>query len=72
MLQFLNHILIKQNGTTDNDYFEQMRFAFDVYSSYDKFLLAGDSRKRAEHTEFFGRISCKKFGERRYMFQKYK
>ena len=27
---------------TDTAYFEQMGFALDVYSSYDKFLLAGD------------------------------
>ena len=29
-------------GTTDNDYFEQMGFALHVYSSYGKYLLAGD------------------------------
>ena len=29
-------------GTNDNDYFEQIGFALDVYSNYDKFLLAGD------------------------------
>ena len=29
-------------GLNDNDYFEQIEFALDTYSSYDKFLLAGD------------------------------
>ena len=29
-------------GITDNNYFEQMGFALDVYSNYGKFLLAGD------------------------------
>ena len=29
-------------GTSDIDFFEQMRLAMDVYSNYDKFLLAGD------------------------------
>ena len=29
-------------GTNDYDYFEQIGFALDVYSNYDKFLLAGD------------------------------
>ena len=29
-------------GINDKDYFEQIRFALDVYANYDKFLLAGD------------------------------
>ena len=29
-------------GTTDVDFFEQMGFALDIYSNYDKFLLVGD------------------------------
>ena len=29
-------------GTTDSDFFEQIGLALDVYSNYDKFLLAGD------------------------------
>ena len=29
-------------GTTDIEYFEQISLALDVYSNYDKFLLAGD------------------------------
>ena len=29
-------------GTNDNDFFEQIGFALDIYSNYDKFLLAGD------------------------------
>ena len=29
-------------GTTDIDFFEQIGLALDVYSTFDKFLLAGD------------------------------
>ena len=29
-------------GTTDVDFFEQMGFALDIFSNYDKFLLVGD------------------------------
>ena len=29
-------------GMNDVDYFEQLGLALDVYSGYDKFLLAGD------------------------------
>ncbi|MCH2406025.1 MAG: hypothetical protein MK200_07520, partial [Nitrosopumilus sp.] len=29
-------------GTTNVDFFEQMGLALDVYSGYDKFILAGD------------------------------
>ena len=29
-------------GTSDKDFFEQMGLALDVYSNYDKFVLAGD------------------------------
>ena len=29
-------------GTSDIDYFEQIGFAMDIYSNYDKFLIAGD------------------------------
>ena len=30
-------------ATSDLDFFEQIGLAIDVYSNYDKFLLAGDS-----------------------------
>jgi len=36
------HSTSKEYGTTDPVFFEQMGFALDVYSSYDKFLIAGD------------------------------
>ena len=36
------HSTHPQYGTNDNDYFEQIGLALDVYSNYDKFLLAGD------------------------------
>ena len=36
------HSTHPEYGTTDIDYFEQMGFALDVYSNYEKFLLAGD------------------------------
>ena len=29
-------------GLSDSDYFEQLRLALDVYSNFDRFLLAGD------------------------------
>ena len=30
------------HGTSDTEFFEQIGFALDVYSGYDKFLIAGD------------------------------
>ena len=36
------HSTHPQYGTSDKDYFEQMGLALDVYSNYDKFLVAGD------------------------------
>ena len=36
------HSTSKEYGTTDLVFFEQIGFAMDVYSSYDKFLIAGD------------------------------
>ena len=36
------HSTNKEYGTTDSIFFEQIGFALDVYSSYDKFLIAGD------------------------------
>ena len=36
------HSTNKEYGTTDLVFLEQMGFALDVYSSYDKFLIAGD------------------------------
>ena len=36
------HSTSKEHGSTDSVFFEQMGFALDVYSSYDKFLISGD------------------------------
>ena len=36
------HSIHPYYGLNDNDYFEQIGFALDTYSSYDKFLLVGD------------------------------
>ena len=36
------HSTHKEYGLSDADYFEQISLALDVYSNYDKFLLAGD------------------------------
>ena len=36
------HSTHPEYGTSDNDYFEQIGFSLDVYSNYDRFLLAGD------------------------------
>ena len=36
------HSISKEYGTNDSVFFEQIGFALDVYSSYDKFLIAGD------------------------------
>ena len=36
------HSTNKEHGETDGEYFKQIGFALDVYSRYDKFLLAGD------------------------------
>ena len=37
-------------GTKDNDYFEQIGLALDVYCNYDKFLLAGDFNVQEEES----------------------
>ena len=36
------HSTHPEYGLNDEDYFEQINLALDVYSNYDKFLLAGD------------------------------
>ena len=36
------HSTNKEYGTKDSEYFEQIGFALDIYSNYDKVLLAGD------------------------------
>ena len=36
------HSTNKEHGEKDDKYFQQIGFALDVYSRYDKFLLAGD------------------------------
>ena len=36
------HSTNKEHGENDDKYFQQIGFALDVYSRYDKFLLAGD------------------------------
>ena len=44
------HSTHPEYGTSDNDFFEQMGFALDVYSNYDKFLLAGDFNVEEDET----------------------
>ena len=36
------------HGLSPDDYFEQLTLALDVYSNYDKFLLAGDLNIEAD------------------------
>ena len=43
-----HHSTHPEYGTTDSDNFVQMGFALNVYSSYGKFLLAGDFNVREE------------------------
>ena len=42
LLVGMYHSTNAEYGTSDAVFFEQIRFALDVYSNYDKFLLAGD------------------------------
>ena len=49
-------------GTKDNDYFEQIGLALDVYCNYDKFLLAGDFNVQEEESclqDFLNEYSAK-------------
>ncbi len=44
------HSTHPEYGMSDEDYFEQLNLALDVYSNYDKFLLAGDFNIEEEKT----------------------
>ena len=49
-------------GTSDKDFFQEMGISFDVYSNYDKFLLAGDFNVQEEENslqEFLDDFSAK-------------
>ena len=45
------HSTHPEYGLSDNDYFEQVRLALNVYSNYDKFLLSGDFNAEEEEEE---------------------
>ena len=47
------HSTNAEYGTTDEVYFKQMALALDVYSKYDKFLLAGDFNVNAFDANIF-------------------
>ena len=65
------HSTSKEHGSTDSVFFEQMGFALDVYSSYDKFLIAGDLNVEEGQEcldDFMDEFHAKKHGKRAYMF----
>ena len=68
------HSTNAEYGTSDAVFFEQLGFALDVYSNYDKFLLAGDFNVEEEKNKSLDDlIDCfhaKKLGKRANMFQK--
>ena len=60
----------KDYGLCKEDYLEQLSFALDKYSSYDKILIAGDLNTDADE-EILEDFLFEKLSQRKNMFQKH-
>ena len=66
------HSKNQEYGLNDKDYFEQIGLALDVYSNYDKFLLAGDFNIEEEESvlkEFLFEYNAKNLVKDRTCFK---
>ena len=66
------HSTHPQYGTNDYDFFEQIGLALDVYSNYDKFILAGDfniQEDQASIQDFFDEFSAKNLVKEKTCFK---
>ena len=59
-------------GTTDIDFFEQIGLALDVYSTFDKFLLAGDFNIQEDEgsiQDFMGEFSARNLVKEKHVLK---